>query len=392
MNITNDERYMRRALQLAALGAGNVSPNPMVGAVIVADGKIIGEGFHRCYGEGHAEVNAVASVPDRSLLRGATIYVTLEPCSHYGKTPPCAKLLVECGFGKVVVGVRDPFPQVSGRGIAMLRYAGIEVTEGVLEEECRHINRRFFTAHSKCRPWVLLKWAQSADGFIDATRAGNFSPATPAGSCKGTAPAGLCENDPIAGNSTDTLTVGKPVKFSTPLTTMLMHRERAMVDAILVGANTVALDNPSLTVRGWSVRRQPLRVVLAGKTPIPTGAKLLTDRQPTLIYSAETSAECHLAESQCGEAVQHATINPHDPHAVLADLYRRGVTSLMVEGGSTVLQSFIDARLYDEVRIETAPITLGSGIKAPTLPAESVSLQSHKAYGTNTIDVFSTIA
>lgn len=367
MSITDDERYMRRALQLAALGAGNVSPNPMVGAVIVADGKIIGEGFHRCYGEGHAEVNAVASVPDRSLLRGATIYVTLEPCSHYGKTPPCAKLLVECGFGRVVVGVRDPFPQVSGRGIAMLRDAGIEVTEGVLEEECRHINRRFFTAHSKCRPWVLLKWAQSADGFIDATRAGNFSPATPAGSCKGTAPAGLCENDPIAGNSTGTLTVGKPVKFSTPLTTMLMHRERAMVDAILVGANTVALDNPSLTVRGWSVRRQPLRVVLARHTPISPDARLLTDGLPTLIYST-------------------------DLNAVLADLYHRGITSLMVEGGSTVLQSFIDARLYDEVRIETAPITLGSGIKAPTLPAESVSLQSHKAYGTNTIDVFSTIA
>ena len=171
-----------------------------------------------------------------------------------------------------------------------------------------------------------------------------------------------------------------------------MHRERAMVDAILVGAGTVVLDNPSLTVRGWSVRRQPLRVVLAGKTPIPTEAKLLTDRQPTLIYSAETSAECHLAESQCGEAVQHATINPHDLHAVLADLYRRAVTSLMVEGGAAVLQSFINADLYDEVRIEASPITLGSGIKAPTLPAESVSLQSHKAYGTNTIDVFSTIA
>lgn len=377
MNITNDERYMRRALQLAALGAGNVSPNPMVGAVIVADGKIIGEGFHRCYGEGHAEVNAVASVPDRSLLRGATIYVTLEPCSHYGKTPPCAKLLVECGFGKVVVGVRDPFPQVSGRGIAMLRYAGIEVTEGVLEEECRHINRRFFTAHSKCRPWVLLKWAQSADGFIDATRAGELASA----------------REGASGHTAACVSrLGEPVKFSTPLTTTLMHRERAMVDAILVGAGTVVLDNPSLTVRGWSVRRQPLRVVLAGKTPIPTEAKLLTDRQPTLIYSAETSAECHLAESQCGEAVQHATINPHDLNAVLADLYHRGITSLMVEGGSTVLQSSIDARLYDEVRIETAPITLGSGIKAPTLPAESVSLQSHKAYGTNTIDVFSTIA
>ena len=343
---------MRRALQLAALGAGNVSPNPMVGAVIVADGKIIGEGFHRCYGEGHAEVNAVASVPDRSLLRGATIYVTLEPCSHYGKTPPCAKLLVECGFGRVVVGVRDPFPQVSGRGIAMLRDAGIEVTVGVLEDECRHINRRFFTAHSKCRPWVMLKWAQSADGFIDANRAGELASA----------------REGASGHTAACVSrLGEPVKFSTPLTTTLMHRERAMVDAILVGANTVALDNPSLTVRGWSVRRQPLRVVLARHTPISPDARLLTDGLPTLIYST-------------------------DLNAVLADLYHRGITSLMVEGGSTVLQSFIDARLYDEVRIETAPITLGSGIKAPTLPAESVSLQSHKAYGTNTIDVFSTIA
>ncbi|MGN1246464.1 MAG: bifunctional diaminohydroxyphosphoribosylaminopyrimidine deaminase/5-amino-6-(5-phosphoribosylamino)uracil reductase RibD [Muribaculaceae bacterium] len=342
--LTDDERYMRRALQLAALGEGNVSPNPMVGAVIVADGRIIGEGYHRCYGEGHAEVNAVASVTDRSLLRGATIYVTLEPCSHYGKTPPCAKLLIDCGFGRVVVGVRDPFAKVSGRGIAMLRDAGIEVTEGVLEAECRHINRRFITAHSLGRPWVLLKWAQSSDGFIDAPR---------------------CLAPDEAGQST-AATVGEPVKFSTPITAVWMHRERAGVDAILVGANTVALDNPSLTVRGWSVRRQPLRVVLAGHSPVPPDAKLLTDGLPTLIYSS-------------------------DLHTVLADLYHRGITSLMVEGGAAVLQSFIDARLYDEVRIETAPITLGSGIKAPTLPAESVSLLSHKACGSNTIDVFSII-
>ena len=195
-----DEKYMRRALQLAVQGAGHASPNPMVGAVIVHNGRIIGEGFHRCCGQGHAEVNAVASVSeaDRCLLSESTIYVTLEPCSHYGKTPPCAKLLVDVGLRRVAVGTLDPFEQVRGRGVEMLLRAGAEVEVGVLEDECWQLNRRFFAAHVNRRPWVQLKWAQTADGFIGL-------------------PQGSAE---------------RPLHISTPVTLALMHRERAMADAI----------------------------------------------------------------------------------------------------------------------------------------------------------------
>lgn len=349
----NDMKFMRRALQLAALGEGNVSPNPMVGAVIVADGKIIGEGFHRRYSEGHAEVNAVASVADRTMLRGATIYVTLEPCSHFGKTPPCARLLIDSGFKRVVVGIRDPFPKVSGRGIAMLREAGIEVTEGILEEECYSINRRFMAAHSRRLPWVMLKWAQSADGFIDSIRPADYS--------------------------------ASPVKFSTPTSTVWMHRQRANVDAIIVGAGTVRLDDPSLTVRKWTCRRQPLRVILDSTNAVSPGAipstsRLLSDGLPTLVYGATSGIE---------GAVERIAISPHDLRSCLSDLYDRGMTSVMVEGGATVLSSFIAAGLWDEARIETAPACLGSGVKAPELPESVKAAESEKFvefHGENVIE------
>lgn len=330
----NDARYMRRALQLAALGEGRVSPNPMVGAVIVAHGKIIGEGYHRCFGEGHAEVNAVASVAGRELLRGATVYVTLEPCSHYGKTPPCSRLLIECGVRRVVVGVRDPFPKVSGRGIAMLREAGIEVTEGVLEQECRHINRRFITAHSLRRPWVLLKWAQSADGFIDALRDSRDTPA---------------------------------VKFSTPITAMWMHRERAKCDAVLVGSGTVLMDNPSLTVRHWTCRQQPLRVVLGSRGLDAASTRMLTDGLPAIVYA------------------DSGHISPHNLPAVLGNLYAQGITSLMVEGGAAVLSGFIGSGLWDEARVETSPVVLGGGKQAPILDMQPESVQWH---GKNSIAMY----
>lgn len=213
--------YMHRALQLASGGEGRTAPNPMVGAVIVAEGRIIGEGFHHTYGGPHAEVNAVNSVSeaDRHLLQKATIYVTLEPCSHYGKTPPCAKLIIDSHIPKVVVGAPDPNPLVAGRGIRMLREAGTEVTEGVLLEECLEINRRFMTAQTHGRPWILLKWAQSADGFMAAFNE--------------------------CGDSV-------PVKLSNPLSSVWMHRERAMVRAIMVGSNTLSIDNPRLDVRLWA--------------------------------------------------------------------------------------------------------------------------------------------
>lgn len=304
-NIFIDEQMMRRALQLALCGEGFTSPNPMVGAVIVdADNRIIGEGYHRRWGEAHAEVNAINSVADKSLLPQSTVYVTLEPCSHYGKTPPCAKLLIDCAVKKVVVGTVDPFASVSGRGIDMLKNAGIEVVTGVLEKECRDLNRRFMLAHSRKRAYIVLKWAQSADGFIAHAD-------------------------------------GAPVPFSTPLTKVLMHRERSRADAILVGSGTVLSDNPSLTCRLWPSRS--LR-------PIVVDRRRRVDTSYTVASNPET-------------IILHGDTSPRNiAHTLYADY---GVTSLLVEGGAELLNQFIADDLYDEVRIEVSPQSLGTGIPAP---------------------------
>lgn len=323
---------MRRALQLARQGAGHTSPNPMVGAVIVGpDGMIIGEGWHRKCGEGHAEVNAVASVNDPSLLKDSTIYVTLEPCSHYGKTPPCAKLIIERGIPRVVVGTLDPFVKVSGRGVAMLREAGVEVAVGVLEEECRMLNCRFMTAHTTGRPWVQLKWAQTADGFI----------ALP----------------PEAGEN--------PLHMSTPVTMRLMHRQRALCDAIVVGAATARIDDPSLTTRYWP-GKSPLRVVLSSQLSIPDNLKLLNDGMPTIIYNS--------VKSETRGAVEYVKMDTSNSLMWLTDLYRRGITSVMVEGGTDVLQQMIDARAWDEARIEVSPRRVGQGIAAPAIKGSAPKL------------------
>ncbi len=318
--VSEDEKYMRRALQLARCGAYHASPNPMVGAVVVCDGQIVGEGFHRRCGEGHAEVNAVASVRNKAVLLDSTVYVTLEPCSHYGKTPPCAKLLIDCGVRRVVVGTLDPFEKVSGRGVKMLRDAGIEVTVGVLEDECRRLNRRFFKAHTRHQPWVTLKWAQSADCYM-------------------------------AGAD------GR-VTFSTPLTKRLMHRERAIADAIVAGAGTVKADDPSLTVRLWA-GESPLRVVLDKRLSIPAESRVLTEGERTVIYNS-------VKDAQEGN-VEFVKMASDRPEEWLDDLYRHGVTSVLVEGGANVLQQLIDAGCWDEARVETSPMVLGSGLKAPTL-------------------------
>ena len=270
----------------------------MVGAVVVCDGRIIGEGYHQRCGEAHAEVNAIRSVCEPELLHRSTIYVSLEPCAHYGKTPPCAQLIIDKGIPQVVVGCRDPFAQVDGRGITMLRESGIEVREGVLEQKCLWLNRRFITFHTKQRPYITLKWAQSEDGFIDRKRT---SPEEP------------------------------PVRFSTPLTQALVHQLRAENEAILVGRHTLELDRPSLTVRQW-YGRNPRRMVLSSR---PVRCEGMT--------SYRTREEA------------------------LKDLWQQGVQSLLVEGGRETLQGFIDAGLWDEARIETAPIRLGEGIRAPKI-------------------------
>ena len=302
---------MKRALQLARNGEGHVSPNPMVGAVIVSkEGRIIGEGYHAQFGGPHAEVNAVASVreEDRHLLPDSTIYVTLEPCAHYGKTPPCANLIVSSGIKKVVIASPDPNPLVAGKGVKILRDAGIEVTEGVLREEADELNKRFMTSHKKHRPYILLKWAQSADRFMAAIDE---------------------EGKPT------------PVKFSNKLSQVWMHRERAHSDAIMVGRNTLKTDKPRLDSRLWG-----------GKDPKRIDC-------------------CH----------------DMDLESLIKDLHTQGITSLMVEGGGKLLESFIRKGLYDEIRIETSPILLKEGINAPAIP-ENVYLLSSGKIRDNKIETF----
>lgn len=294
-----DERYMRRALCLAGNGLLDASPNPMVGAVLVdPSGKIIGEGWHRRCGEGHAEVNAVASVADTSLLCNATMYVTLEPCSHYGKTPPCASLIIEKGIPRVVIGCLDPFEKVAGRGVRMLKDAGVEVVTGCLEKECIELNEKFVTSHRRKRPFVTLKWAESADGYIDG-------------------------------------------KISTPLTSMLTHRLRATHDAILVGSGTVLADNPRLDTRLYA-GHSPLRVILDRR-----GRVMDAVDGTTIIYR------------------EFSSLND-----VLEDLYKRGITSVLVEGGAELHRSFIDSGLWDAMRIERGCKNINGKVKAPCLSSD----------------------
>lgn len=322
-----DEKFMRRAIELARHGQGHVSPNPMVGAIIVHDGTIIGEGYHRKYGEGHAEVNAIASVRCPGLLKESTMYVTLEPCSHYGKTPPCAKLIIDKGIPRVAVGSLDPFEKVRGRGIDMLRQAGVEVVTGILEKECRDLNRIFMKAHSTGRPWVTLKWAQSADGYIDRTRTPELPPAI----------------------------------FSTRLTSTLVHRLRTMHDAIMIGSGTVIADRPSLTARLWP-----------GRNPRP----VIADRSGILSASSQILPANPLSPLMLGG--KDAT-----PAEYLDSLYREGITSVLVEGGAALLSSFIKSGLWDEARVEIAPIILNGGVKAPVIcqtPQQELTVDGNKIF------------
>ncbi|MCL2651097.1 MAG: bifunctional diaminohydroxyphosphoribosylaminopyrimidine deaminase/5-amino-6-(5-phosphoribosylamino)uracil reductase RibD [Candidatus Azobacteroides sp.] len=323
-----DEKYMHRCIQLAQNGKGFVAPNPMVGAVIVHNDIIIGEGFHRQYGEAHAEVNAVACVKDQSLLEQSTMYVNLEPCSHYGKTPPCTGLIIDKKIPEVVIGCIDPFPEVSGRGIRILQEAGVEVTINVLKEECERLNRRFFTFVQKKRPYIILKWAQSADGFIDKKR--NFGDGE------------------------------KPVRLSNDFTQLYTHKTRAEESAILVGFNTALLDNPALTTRSWN-GKNPLRIVLDKDLNIPANFNLLDGNIPTLIYTRKKK------EPEKNITYREIEFNKNILPQIMADLYNRNIQSLIVEGGSMLLNSFIQSNLWDEAKVETTSILLNSGVPAPYL-------------------------
>lgn len=322
---SEEEKYMQRCIQLAQNGLCNAAPNPMVGAVIVCDGKIIGEGYHIRCGEAHAEVNAIRSVKDVSLLKRSTIYVSLEPCSHHGKTPPCADLIIAKQIPRIVIGCQDPFSKVTGRGIQKLRNAGREVIIGVLEPECQNLIRRFITFHTLHRPYITLKWAESVDGYIDIYRKD-----------------------------------GNPVVLSSPLTSMLVHKRRAEHSAIMVGTNTAQLDNPTLTVRQW-YGHNPVRIVLDRNQSLSPELHLFDGNVPTLVFTEKAHASY--------PNLDFIPINYRQDilPQIMVVLYERGLQSLLVEGGSTLLQSFIDADLWDEIFIEKCPQTLHSGVKSPEM-------------------------
>lgn len=322
------EKYMLRCLELAVKGRGLVAPNPMVGAVVVCDGKIIGEGYHRKYGSVHAEPAAIASVRDESLLEESVLYVNLEPCSHFGKTPPCAQLIIDKKIPRVYVGGLDPYPEVSGRGLRMLREAGVEVTVGLLQAECEALNKRFLTFHRRRRPYIFLKWAQSSDGFMDRNR---------------------------------TLGDGLPaVQFSGGLTRMMVHKMRSEESAILVGTGTALLDNPSLTVRYWE-GRNPLRIAIDKDLKIPENYHLPDGKTETLIFTSKEKKN-----------VSHVWYYRLDfdkdifPQ-MMSVLYEMKIQSLIVEGGSRLLNGLIAAGLWDEILVETSSVRLESGLKAPEL-------------------------
>ena len=338
--MTNDEKYMMRCIQLAQNGKLGAAPNPMVGAVVVCDGRIIGEGYHAKCGEAHAEVNAINSVKDESLLRRSTLYVSLEPCAHYGKTPPCAKLIVSKGIPKVVIGCQDPFSKVAGKGIEILKQAGCEVVVGVLEKACQDLNKAFFTVQLKHRPFITLKWAQSADGYMDVER-----------------------ND------------GEPVKLSSPLTQLIAHKRRAEHQAIIVGTQTARLDNPSLNVRDWC-GPQPLRIVIDKDLTLPRHLHLFDGSQPTLVVTEKN-------ETIAGAMTLQVDFNQSILPQLMEELQRRNIQSLLVEGGSKLLQSFIDEGLWDEAYVEHCPQVLGHGILSPSLINPKKSFKKSLIMGRN---------
>ena len=318
-------KYISRCLQLARLGEYYVAPNPMVGAVLVYSGegvnglmgeRIIGEGWHKEYGGPHAEVNCFASVraEDKPFVKESTLFVSLEPCSHYGKTPPCADLIVQKGVKRVVVGMLDPNPKVAGQGIARLRANGIEVVVGVMEDECRELNKRFLCLHEKHRPYVILKWAETADGFMDRKR-----------------------SIPSEGKLTET----QPLVISTPLNKRIVHKMRAENMAILVGSNTALLDNPKLKTTHW-VGRNPIRVLLDRRKRVPQESAIFSDDAETIVYSENTEWPF-----------------------VLDDLAKRGIHSILVEGGAQVLNHILATGIYDEIHVEKGDIRLGDGVAAP---------------------------
>ena len=339
--MNSDEIYMRRCIELARLGQGLVAPNPMVGAVIVCDDKIIGEGFHQRYGEAHAEVNAINAVQDKSLLKNSTIYVSLEPCSHFGKTPPCSDLIVEMGIPKVIIGCKDIHTKVSGKGIEKLIKAGIDVQIGILEKECRELNKRFFTFHERQRPYVILKWAQTKDGYLDKIR----------------------DSEEQGVNW-----------ISAPETKALVHKWRSEEQSILVGRKTVQNDNPSLTVREFS-GMNPIRIIIDSQLQLSEELNIFSDDAPTIIFNR--------SRNEVKGMIEWIKISETNTELILEELYKRNILSVFVEGGSRTLQYFIFGNVWDEARVIVGNTLFGEGTKAPTInkvPAYSYQFSTDTVY------------
>jgi len=318
--------FMHRCLELAKPGAGYVAPNPMVGAVLVYEGRIIGEGYHQQYGGPHAEVNCINSVKeqDKDKISGSVLYVSLEPCNHFGKTPPCTDMIIANQIPEVVIGCRDPFKEVDGKGIEKLKAAGVKVIYGILEKECKQLNKRFFTFHIKHRPYIILKWAETADGKI-------------------------------AGNGTDRLYI------SNEQTNRLMHKWRSEEASILVGTNTALLDDPELTTRNWN-GPSPVRSVVDLELKLPLSLRVFNDKQRTIIFNTiKHDEQENLIYYQLTEDVNLV-------HQIVNALYQMKIQSVIVEGGARLLQSFIDEGMWDEVRIiKNEELIINNGLSAPEL-------------------------
>lgn len=327
--MTIDEKYMQRCLELASKGRQNVKPNPLVGCVIVHDGKIIGESYHKEYGKPHAEVNAINSVKNQSLLKESTLYVNLEPCAHFGKTPPCSDLIVSKNIKRVVIGCKDSFAKVAGKGIEKMQKAGIQVEVGVLEQESLKLNQAFFTFHKNKRPYIILKWAQTLDGFIDVIRQ---------------------PEDPIGINW-----------ITHPNLRLPVHKWRSEETSILVGAGTAINDNPRLDTREW-FGENPTRILFAQKEKINFEWHLLDDSITTFVFSDIE------IENKNSTSFFKIDFSNNPIKQMLDILYKKDIQTIIVEGGQMMLQSFIDINLWDEARVLIGDKTFGKGLEAPKIP------------------------
>ena len=331
---------MKKCLELAKKGMGYVSPNPMVGCVVVFNDQIIGEGYHQEYGIDHAEVNAIENVKDKSLLKKSTLYVNLEPCAHFGKTPPCTNLIIESEIPKVVIGCIDSYSEVSGKGIEKMQNTGIEVIVGVLEKESRELNKRFFTFHEKTRPYIILKWAESKDGFM----------------------APLNQN--------------KPFWMTSSESKKLVHKWRAEEEAILVGRITAKKDNPSLTVREVA-GSNPVRIIIDTNLKLSSDLNLFNSEAKTIIFNTIESEET--GTNQFVKIDFNYLIEN-----ILEELHKQNIQSVIIEGGSTTLQSFVDANIWDEARIFTANKLFSQGLKTPIIEGEIIL---EEEIGTDTLEI-----